>query len=152
HTRCSRDWSSDVCSSDLRRERSVHSAIPRACVGRVQLQAVQGLSQRRASLRALVSTQDRRLAQLQLGAQGARTTMRYILRRLGFYLIAAWVSLTLNFFIPRLMPGDPASAMFARFKGMLNPEAMAAMREAFGFTDEPVYLQYWTYLSHLFQG
>ncbi len=78
--------------------------------------------------------------------------MRYILRRLGFYLIAAWVSLTLNFFIPRLMPGDPASAMFARFKGMLNPEAMAAMREAFGFTDEPVYLQYWTYLSHLFQG
>lgn len=78
--------------------------------------------------------------------------MKYVLRRLGFYLIAAWVSLTLNFFIPRLMPGDPAAAMFARFKGMLNPEAMTAMREAFGFTDEPLFSQYLTYLSHLFQG
>ena len=78
--------------------------------------------------------------------------MKYVLRRLGFYLIAAWVSLTLNFFIPRLMPGDPASAIFARFQGKLNPEALVALREAFGFTDEPVYLQYLTYLRHLFVG
>lgn len=78
--------------------------------------------------------------------------MKYVLRRLGFYLIAAWVSLTLNFFIPRLMPGDPATAVFARFKGMLNAEALAAMREAFGFTNEPLYAQYLTYLQHLFRG
>ncbi len=78
--------------------------------------------------------------------------MKYILRRLAFYLIAAWVSLTLNFFIPRMMPGDPAAAMFARFQGKLNPEAMAGLREAFGFTDEPLYLQYFTYLGHLFSG
>ena len=78
--------------------------------------------------------------------------MKYVLRRLGFYLIAAWVSLTLNFFIPRLAPGDPADAMFARFRGTLNPEAITAMREAFGFTNEPVYWQYLTYLSHLFRG
>jgi len=78
--------------------------------------------------------------------------MRYVLRRLGFYLIAAWVSLTLNFFIPRLMPGDPASAVFARFKGMLNPEALSALREAFGFTNEPLHAQYLTYLQHLFRG
>jgi len=78
--------------------------------------------------------------------------MKYVLRRLGFYLIAAWVSLTLNFFIPRLAPGDPAAAMFARFRGTVNPEAITAMREAFGFTNEPIYWQYLTYLSHLFQG
>lgn len=78
--------------------------------------------------------------------------MKYVLRRLGFYVIAAWVSLTLNFFIPRLMPGDPATAVFARFKGMLNPEALSAMREAFGFTNEPLYAQYITYLGHLFRG
>src|SRR2546429_1901341 len=29
HTRCSRDWSSDVCSSDLRRERERKIFIPR---------------------------------------------------------------------------------------------------------------------------
>ena len=30
--------------------------------------------------------------------------MRYLLQRLGFYLAAAWVALTINFCLPRLMP------------------------------------------------
>jgi peptide/nickel transport system permease protein len=34
--------------------------------------------------------------------------MKFLLRRLGFYLLAAWISLSLNFLIPRLAPGDPA--------------------------------------------
>ena len=55
--------------------------------------------------------------------------MRYIFRRLGFYLLAAWAALTLNFFLPRLMPGDPAAALFARFKGQLSPEALEALRD-----------------------
>ncbi|WP_438021307.1 ABC transporter permease [Sorangium sp. So ce315] len=78
--------------------------------------------------------------------------MRYLLRQLGLYFVAAWASLTLNFIIPRLMPGDPASAMFARFRGQLQPEAIEALRKAFGFTDEPLYKQYITYLSHTLQG
>nr|WP_275937342.1 ABC transporter permease [Sorangium cellulosum] len=68
------------------------------------------------------------------------------------YLIAAWASLTLNFLIPRLMPGDPASAMFARFQGQLQPEAIDALRKAFGFTNEPLYKQYFTYLGHTLTG
>jgi peptide/nickel transport system permease protein len=78
--------------------------------------------------------------------------VRYLLRHLGLYAIAAWASLTLNFLIPRLMPGDPATAMFARFRGQLQPEALAALREAFGFTDEPIIKQYITYLSHMLKG
>jgi peptide/nickel transport system permease protein len=78
--------------------------------------------------------------------------MRYALRRLGFYLLAAWASLTLNFVIPRLAPGDPATAMFARFEGRIQPEAMDALRAAFGFTDAPMHVQYFTYLRHLFSG
>src|SRR5262249_23646050 len=74
------------------------------------------------------------------------------LRRLGFYAIAAWASLTLNFFLPRLMPGDPASAMFARFQGQLAPEAIEAMREAFGFTRGPLLSQYLTYLAPVFRA
>ena len=35
----------------------------------------------------------------------------YLIRRLGFYFLAGWAAITLNFFIPRLMPGDPASIM-----------------------------------------
>lgn len=78
--------------------------------------------------------------------------MRYLLKRLGFYLLAAWVALTLNFFLPRLMPGDPASALVARFRGKLGPEALAALRETFGFTDAPLFSQYLTYLGHVLKG
>ncbi|WP_225414275.1 ABC transporter permease [Stigmatella hybrida] len=78
--------------------------------------------------------------------------MRHLLRNLGLYAVAAWASLTLNFLIPRLMPGDPGSAMFARFAGQLQPEAIDALRLAFGFTNEPLLQQYFTYVRHLFQG
>jgi peptide/nickel transport system permease protein len=50
------------------------------------------------------------------------------------------------------MPGDPAASMFGRFKRKLNPEAMAALKEAFGFTDDPLPVQYFTYLAHVIQG
>jgi peptide/nickel transport system permease protein len=78
--------------------------------------------------------------------------MRFLLRRLGFYAIAAWAALTLNFFLPRLMPGDPATALFARFRGRLGPEAMQALRETFGLTDAPLWQQYVTYLGHALRG
>ncbi len=31
-----------------------------------------------------------------------------LLRRLGFFVLTLWAALTLNFLIPRLMPGNPA--------------------------------------------
>lgn len=40
--------------------------------------------------------------------------MRFFARRIGFYLATAWLALTLNFIIPRLMPGDPVREMFAQ--------------------------------------
>jgi peptide/nickel transport system permease protein len=78
--------------------------------------------------------------------------MRWLLGRLGFYLLAAWAALTLNFFLPRLMPGDPATALFARVKGRLAPGAMSALREAFGLTGGPLWRQYLGYLGHVFRG
>ena len=76
----------------------------------------------------------------------------FLARRLGFYLIAAFAALTLNFIIPRLMPGDPASIIFARFKGKLKPEAIDAMRQSFGLTDDPMLVQYFSYLKGVLQG
>jgi peptide/nickel transport system permease protein len=78
--------------------------------------------------------------------------MGYLARRLGFYLIAAWASITLNFFLPRMMPGDPASAIFARFQGQAQPEQIEAMRKAYGLSDAPLIEQYWTYLTHIVRG
>jgi peptide/nickel transport system permease protein len=76
----------------------------------------------------------------------------YLTRRIGFYLLAAWASLTLNFFLPRLMPGDPATAMFARLRGQAQPDQIDAMRKAFGLSDAPLPEQYVTYLSHALRG
>ncbi len=78
--------------------------------------------------------------------------MTYLLRRLVFYLLAAWASVTLAFVIPRLMPGDPEATMFARFHGKLDPEAMTALRRTFGFSDEPMWRQYLDYLGHVATG
>jgi peptide/nickel transport system permease protein len=78
--------------------------------------------------------------------------VRYVLQRLGFYLLAAWAAVTLNFFLPRLMPGDPATALFARLHGRLAPEAMDALRETFGLTRAPLGSQYLMYLGHVLRG
>jgi peptide/nickel transport system permease protein len=78
--------------------------------------------------------------------------MRVILGRLGFYLVAAWAALTINFLIPRMMPGDPASVMAGRLGGQASPEAIAALREEFGDTDAPLHEQYAAYLGDLAGG
>ncbi|MHB8629425.1 MAG: ABC transporter permease [Aggregatilineales bacterium] len=78
--------------------------------------------------------------------------MRYILRKLVFYAIAAWTSITINFFLPRLMPGDPASRLFARIQDRLRPEQLVALKKVFGLSDAPLIEQYFTYLSHVLRG
>jgi peptide/nickel transport system permease protein len=74
------------------------------------------------------------------------------LRRFGFYIVSAWASITLNFAIPRLMPGDPAAALVARFKGQLAPESLRALRHAFGLVPGSTLTQYFTYLGHVARG
>ena len=76
----------------------------------------------------------------------------FFLRRLGFTALAAWIALTLNFFLPRLMPGDPAAVLFARFQGKASPEALEAMRQTLGLTNDTLLQQYWHYLGSLFRG
>ena len=39
--------------------------------------------------------------------------MRWLARRLVFYFFALWVAVTLNFMLPRLMPGDPLGGVLA---------------------------------------
>ncbi|MBW9119599.1 ABC transporter permease [Microbacterium trichothecenolyticum] len=78
--------------------------------------------------------------------------MGYILRRLGFYLVAFWVSITLNFFLPRFMPGDPVSRMVARLQGQIRPDQVEALRETFGLSDAPLWEQYLRYLGQIFSG
>jgi peptide/nickel transport system permease protein len=79
--------------------------------------------------------------------------MRFLLHRLGFFALTLWAAVTVNFLIPRLMPGDPASAMMARFHGRINPAAIHAMEVAFGVDHtEGLWSQYLTYLHNTVTG
>lgn len=79
--------------------------------------------------------------------------MRYILRRLGFFLVTLWAAMTVNFFLPRLMPGNPAMAMMARFHGRLSGQSLHAMEVAFGVNSgESLITQYFSYLGNSFTG
>jgi len=78
--------------------------------------------------------------------------VRFILRRLGFYLIAFWVSITLNFLLPRFMPGDPVSRMFSRSQDRMQPEQIEALRKLLGVDDRPLWEQYVGYLHNMVTG
>lgn len=79
--------------------------------------------------------------------------MIYLVRRIVFYLITAWAAITINFLIPRLIPGDPVQSLVARYKGQLSPEAQASLYALFGLTKgEPLLQQYGDYLSQLARG
>jgi peptide/nickel transport system permease protein len=78
--------------------------------------------------------------------------MSFIVRRLIFYLVAAWVALTINFFIPRAMPGNAVQAIMAKFPN-LTPSAYRALEAMLGVGHPgSIWHQYWAYLvdvSHL---
>lgn len=78
--------------------------------------------------------------------------MRHLLRRAAFYLVALWAALTVNFLIPRLMPGDPVALFIARLQGRVDPRAINALRLQFGVTNESLWTQYWRYLGQLAHG
>jgi peptide/nickel transport system permease protein len=84
------------------------------------------------------------------GLEGA--SMRHLLRRFGFYLVALWASATLNFVIPRLAPGDPAAALLARMHGRISPAALHALEIQYGITHESLFAQYVKYLFNLLHG
>jgi peptide/nickel transport system permease protein len=77
----------------------------------------------------------------------------FLARRLGFYVITAWVALTINFFIPRLMPGNPVELVFNRVRHQISPAALHAFTVAFGIdTKESLVGQYFSYLSQTVHG
>lgn len=79
--------------------------------------------------------------------------MTYLVRRLEFFGITLWAALTLNFIIPRIMPGSPAEAMIARFHGRASPQTVKTIELALGFkTNESIFQQYWEYLWNTAHG
>ncbi|OLZ11377.1 ABC transporter permease [Sulfobacillus thermosulfidooxidans] len=78
--------------------------------------------------------------------------MKYVLSRLSFLLLSLWVAVSVNFVLPRLMPGNPAILMLGRYKGQLTPRALHALELQFGITHQPLWHQYLTYIINLLHG
>jgi len=79
--------------------------------------------------------------------------MRFLLRRATFFVLTLWACVTLNFLLPRLMPGNPAIALLAKFHGRLSPVALKAIEIAFGVnTNQNLASQYVSYLHDLVTG
>jgi peptide/nickel transport system permease protein len=79
---------------------------------------------------------------------------RYIGRKLFVYLLTFVIAVTINWMIPRFMPGDPVRSMLSR-ASVGNPEALQRMNDyytgVFGL-DTPLHEQYLTFWSGLFHG
>ncbi|GAA1870834.1 ABC transporter permease [Myceligenerans crystallogenes] len=79
--------------------------------------------------------------------------MRLLLQRAAFYLFTAWAAITINFFLPRMLKGDPVSAYLQKHQGEISPEAAAALRTLFGLdTNKSLAEQYFDYWGLLFSG
>ena len=76
--------------------------------------------------------------------------MLFILRRLVFYAVTAWVALTINFFIPRLMPGNAVESIMSKFPN-LQPSAYQALEAMLGVGHPgSIWHQYTSYVVDVF--
>lgn len=89
------------------------------------------------------------------GRKRGQTRGRYFLQRLGSYAVVIWAAVTLNFVIPRFMPGDPAEAVLRRIRmttGEPPTEAqIAAVQRMYGDPTENLIVQYIDYWIGVFR-
>ncbi len=81
--------------------------------------------------------------------------MKYVIRRIGFYLLAVWIAVTIGFFLPRLAPGNQADSFIGRLEanGPLAPSAKQAIEVALGVdTKDNLFVQYIHFLQNLLHG
>jgi peptide/nickel transport system permease protein len=74
---------------------------------------------------------------------------RYLFRRVPLFVLTLWAAITLNFAIPRLMPGSPTDALLGKMQGQLSPEGVKQLEVALGVPDTPLWTQYWDYLGNV---
>jgi peptide/nickel transport system permease protein len=78
--------------------------------------------------------------------------MSYLARRGVLFLVTLWAALTVNFVIPRVMPGNEAQAVLATFRN-INPAALHALEIEFGVNvHQNVLVSYVEYLKNCLTG
>jgi peptide/nickel transport system permease protein len=77
--------------------------------------------------------------------------VRYFVRKVGFYLLALWGAITLNFFLPRFIPGNPVEVLLVRMSqsGSPPPGEYKALSALLGLGGSNIFVQYWHYIDQL---
>ena len=80
--------------------------------------------------------------------------MRFLARRLLFYLLAFFAAITLNFLLPRLMPGSPLDGLILRYGDAIrnNPDVLKQLQASLGGSEEPIWSAYPKYLCEHVHG
>ncbi len=79
--------------------------------------------------------------------------MRMLARKLPFYLVTFVIAITIDFFIPRLMPGNALDALLAKAGSQMgSPQALHALERLYGVHNPASlpqqYLHFWAQLAH----
>lgn len=78
--------------------------------------------------------------------------MRWFARRLVFYVFAIWVALTINFLLPRLMPGNPIGGLLQHLSPAqisANPGIIQTYQALLGGGHHSIWQDYVTYLNRI---
>lgn len=81
--------------------------------------------------------------------------MKYYVRRIAFYVITLWAAISLNFLLPRLMPGDARTIFTDKLLmrgGELTPAMQNSINLIFGADNLTLWQQYLRYWNNLFHG
>lgn len=83
-------------------------------------------------------------------------TLDYALRRIAFFVVVVWITVTAMFFLVHLAPGDPITDQVTRMQASgqalaAGPELIEEYRRQFGL-DKPLLTQYFDYVKELAQG
>ncbi len=78
-------------------------------------------------------------------------SLRYWLGKLGLFVLTLWAAVTLNFILPRLMPGSPADAAIARLSqsGPVSAATKHAIEAQLGLPTGNILQQYVDYLHQM---
>jgi peptide/nickel transport system permease protein len=78
--------------------------------------------------------------------------MRWFARRLAFYVFALFIALTLNFLLPRLMPGSPLDGILQHLSSAqiaANPGIIETYEALLGGGNQSIWQDYVTYLGRI---
>ena len=78
--------------------------------------------------------------------------MSYLTRKGVLFVLTLWAAITLNFLLPRLMPGSPVDAALAKIAStgtVITPAAKRAIEVQLGVHGGSLFSQYWPYLDNI---